>query len=378
MNQADRAASLYREQFGCEPVWISRAPGRVNLIGEHTDYSGGFVFPAAIDRGIWVAAGLSHDGLCHLFSEDEGVAYPFDLPGSSPQNKANGWAQYPAGAAWSLGAKTPIRAAVVTTLPLGAGVSSSAAIEMAFAVLWNQIDSLGFTNKDLALLSVKAEREYVGMPCGTMDQLASAMGVEGAALLIDTLDSSIEARRLPGSLMLVVCDTGKRRALVDGEYRARREQVESAAKKLGVTLLRHAPMGAWENPALSDKEARRAKHVITENQRCLDFASALESGDEAALGRLMEESHTSLRDDFEVSVAELDAMALSCQEAPGCVGARLTGAGFGGCCVALVRSQQLDAFLSETEAAYKAKVPHCTPRLFACLPSSGAQMLNCS
>lgn len=376
MNQAERAESLYREKFGSEPARLSQAPGRVNLIGEHTDYSGGFVFPAAIDRGIWVAAGPSDDGLCHLFSEDEGRADAFGLAGSSPQNKAAGWAQYPAGAAWSLGAKTPIKAVVVTTLPLGAGVSSSAAIEMAFAVLWNQIDSLGFTNKELALLSVKAEREYVGMPCGTMDQLASAMGVEGSALLIDTLDSTIEARRLPEGLVMVVCDTGKRRALVDGEYKARREQVESAAKKLGVGLLRHAPMGSWEDSALTEKEARRAKHVITENQRCLDFAAALDSGDETSLGRLMQESHVSLRDDFEVSAAELDAMATSCEEAAGCVGARLTGAGFGGCCVALVKSSQLEAFLRETEKSYRAKAPHCTPRLFACLPSAGAQMLQ--
>lgn len=376
MNQAKRAESLFREQFGSEPKWLSRAPGRVNLIGEHTDYSGGFVFPAAIDRGIWVAAGPSDDGLCRLFSEDEGGADGFALAGSSPQNKAAGWAQYPAGAAWSLGAKTPLKAVVVTTLPLGAGVSSSAAIEMAFAVLWNHIDSLGFTSKELALLSVNAEREYVGMPCGTMDQLASAMGVEGSALLIDTLDSTIEARKLPESLVMVVCDTGKRRALVDGEYKARREQVESAAKKLGVSLLRHAPMGSWEHTALTGNEAKRAKHVITENQRCLDFASALESGDRAALGRLMHESHVSLRDDFEVSVAELDAMALSCGEASGCVGARLTGAGFGGCCVALVKSAQLEAFLFETEKSYRARVPHCTPRLFACRPSAGAEVLK--
>ncbi len=375
VNQAERAATLYVEQFGSEPVWVSRAPGRVNLIGEHTDYSGGFVFPAAIDRGIWVAAGPSEDGLCHLVSEEEGRAEPFALGQSSPENKAVGWAQYPAGVAWSVGAKTAIKAAVVTTLPLGAGVSSSAAIEMAFAVLWNKVDALGLANKELALLSVKAEREYVGMPCGTMDQLASAMGVEGSALLIDTLDSTIEARKLPDGLVMVVCDTGKRRALVDGEYKARREQVESAARKLGVGLLRHAPLGAWENPSLTEKESKRARHVITENQRCLDFAAALAAGDKAAIGLLMGESHASLRDDFEVSVAELDAMAAACEESTGCVGARLTGAGFGGCCVALVAAQDLDVFLKESEEAYRKRISHCTPRLFACLPSSGAELL---
>lgn len=377
MNQADRAREFFREQFGVEPLWLSRAPGRVNLIGEHTDYSGGFVFPAAIDLGIWVAASPSEDGLCHLVSEEEGKSAPFSLVQSSPGNKVEGWIQYPAGAAWSLGAKTPIRAVVITTLPLGAGVSSSAAIEMAFSVLWNEIDDLGMDSKSLALASVKAEREYVGMPCGTMDQLASALGVNGSALLIDTLDSTVQPRSIPSGLVMVVCDTGKRRALVDGEYKARREQVESGAAKLGVDLLRHAPMGAWEREGLTELEAKRAKHVITENQRCLDFAAALESGDEVSLGRLMKESHVSLRDDFGVSVAELDAMVDACESAPGCVGSRLTGAGFGGCCVALVKKDLLDAFVAKTLEAYSSRIAHCTPRLFACLPSQGAEMLAC-
>lgn len=375
MNQADRAREFFKEQFGVEPTWISRAPGRVNLIGEHTDYSGGFVFPAAINLGIWVAAGPSDDGLCHLVSEEEGKSAPFSLSDSSPQNKVEGWIQYPAGAAWSLGAKTPIKAVVITTLPLGAGVSSSAAIEMAFSVLWNKVDGLGMDSKSLALASVRAEREYVGMPCGTMDQLASALGVDGSALLIDTLDSTVQPRTIPVGLVMVVCDTGKRRALVDGEYKARREQVESGAAKLGVDLLRHAPMGAWSNEGLTELEAKRAKHVITENQRCLDFAAALETGDEEALGRLMKESHVSLRDDFGVSVAELDAMVDACESAPGCVGARLTGAGFGGCCVALVRSDQVEDFTATTLQTYSNSVSHCTPRLFVCLPSQGAEMI---
>lgn len=376
MNQVDAVKELFRQEFGHEPTWVTRAPGRVNLIGEHTDYSGGFVFPAAIDRGIWVAASMSEDGLCHLASESEGKAAPFSLSDSSPTNKAEGWSQYPAGVAWVLGAKTPIRAAVLTTLPLGAGVSSSAAIELAFAVLWNEIDQLGHSNKELALLSVKAEREYVGMPCGTMDQLASALGVAGSALFIDTLDSSVQEKPLPEGLVMVVCDTGKRRALVDGEYKARREQVESGAAKLGVTMLRHAGLGDWRNETLTELEAKRARHVLTENQRCIDFAAALERGDEHEIGLLMAESHQSLRDDFEVSVPELDGMAEACSKAPGCVGVRLTGAGFGGCCVALVRSDSIQDFLAAAESVYREKFPQHTPRLLPCLATQGAELLQ--
>lgn len=376
MNQVDAVKELFRQEFGQEPTWVTRAPGRVNLIGEHTDYSGGFVFPAAIDRGIWVAASVSEDGLCHLASESEGKAAPFDLTTSNPTNKAEGWSQYPAGVAWVLGAKTPIKAAVLTTLPLGAGVSSSAAIELAFAVLWNEIDQLGHSKKDLALLSVKAEREYVGMPCGTMDQLASALGVAGCALFIDTLDSSVVEKPLPAGLVMVVCDTGKRRALVDGEYKARRQQVESAAAKLGASMLRHAGLGDWRSEKLTDLEAKRARHVLTENQRCIDFAAALERGDEHEIGLLMAESHQSLRDDFEVSVPELDGMAESCAAAPGCVGVRLTGAGFGGCCVALVHASEIEAFLASAEASYRGKFPQHTPRLLPCLAAQGAELVE--
>ncbi len=375
VNHIDAVTELFRKEFGGEPAWISRAPGRVNLIGEHTDYSGGFVFPAAIDRGIWVAAGPSEDGLCHLASESEGGAPPFSLADSSPSSRVSGWSQYPAGVAWVLGAKTPIKAAVLTTLPLGAGVSSSAAIELAFAILWNHIENLGHDNKELALLSVKAEREYVGMPCGTMDQLASALGVEGSALFIDTLDSSVQKKPLPAGLVMVVCDTGKRRALVDGEYKARREQVESASEKLRVPMLRHAGLGDWRNESLTELEAKRTRHVLTENQRCIDFAAALERGDEHEIGLLMAESHQSLRDDFEVSVPELDGMAEACSKAPGCVGVRLTGAGFGGCCVALVHAGQLEDFLQSAEKAYRSHYPQHTPRLLPCRAAKGAELL---
>jgi galactokinase len=290
------------------------------------------------------------------------------------EKRQEDWTKYPAAMAWVLEAKTPIQGAVASTLPPESGVSSSAAIEMAFGVLWNDLEGLGLTPLQLALMGQEAENRYVGVPCGIMDQLASALGKARRAMFVDTRSLEVDYAPLPEGLAIVLCDTGKRRQLTGGEYKERRDQVEAAARKMGVVLLRDAVPEMLNEPGLTDLERKRARHVITENLRCQAFAEALRNGALEEAGRLLAEAHASMREDFGASVAELDAMAESCSESKGCVGARLTGAGFGGACVALVQKGDLDEFLTEAEDRYRRRVSNCEPRLVACNAADGAAL----
>lgn len=367
------AVELFSATWGAEPAWIGVGPGRINLIGEHTDYSDGFVFPAAIDREVWVAAGPSPSGLTELVSRELGPGGPFSHKDLDPARPISSWSKYPAAVAWALGAKTPIRAAVASTLPPESGVSSSAAIELAFGCIWNLIDGLGYSNKDLALIGQKAENQYVGVPCGVMDQMASAMGRAGHALFLDTRTLEIDYAPVPDGVSIVLCDTGRRRQLAGGEYKERREQCESAAAKLGVPKLRDASLEDLDMASLLPVEERRAFHVVQENQRCLDFAHALAERDLALIGQIMEEGHNSLRLNFEVSVRELNVMAGLSRRHPGCIGARLTGAGFGGAVVALVHSAQVEDFVEKVADDYEKACPGYSARLMACVASEGAR-----
>lgn len=373
MMQMDRRFELFLEEVKGEK-WVAHGPGRVNLIGEHTDYSDGFVFPAAIDRYVKVAAERSND-LTRLVSEDKGEGIPFDVAHLNREALSGSWTKYPAGVAWALGAKTNLSAAVASTLVAESGVSSSAALEMAFAVIWNEVDQLGFSNKELALLCQKAENEFVGMPCGVMDQMASAMGQRDQAMFLDTRSLDISYAPIPKGIDLVICGTGKARQLAGSEYRERREAVESAARKLGVCALRDATLEMVEQGDLTDVERRRARHVVTENQRCLDFAAALKENRLDDLGRLMAESHESLRTDFEVSCPELDHMAEAARTAPGCLGARMTGAGFGGACVALVVHDQEIPFSKSTWKEFHAAFPNLNSEITFCRASAGARLV---
>ena len=344
----DRAGieGLFRERFGSSPTVVAVAPGRVNLIGEHTDYNDGFVFPVAIDREVWVAA-MPNDGDSVLWSREMGEAPRFDVQTVEPGVPV-AWAKYPAGTGWVLreGHVLPnLKAAVASDVPMGSGVSSSAALEMAFAVLWNRLGDLGLGNSELAKRAQRAENRFVGVNCGIMDQMASAMGRADSALFLDTRSLEIRYAPIPKQLSIVLCDTGKPRALTESAYNERRLQCESAARKLGVPALRDTDLDALERAqGLDPVEFRRARHVVTENARCESFLEALNAGDLEGVGYLMRESHQSLRDDYEVSCAELDAMAEAAWSSPGCVGARMTGAGFGGACVALVRESEVGAF----------------------------------
>ena len=352
----ERAASLFRERFGTVPELLAVAPGRVNLIGEHTDYSGGFVFPAAIDRQLFIAASLT-SGPTSLFSEQLGEGEIFGARDVLP-GQVEGWAKYPAGVAWALrelGHRPPnLKAAVLSDVPIGSGISSSAALELAFAVAWNELGGFGLSNVELAKLGQQCENGFVGVASGIMDQMASAMGRSGHAMFLDTRSLHLEYAPIPNEATMVICDTGKPRALTDSAYNERRTQCEAAATALGVALLRDATFSDLiTNEASMDPVVfRRARHVVTENRRCSAFKQALGDRNFDELGRLMRASHESLRDDYEVSSPALDAMAGAAQRASGCIGARMTGAGFGGACIALVEVDLVANFVSEVSAAY--------------------------
>jgi galactokinase len=356
------------------PQVLCRAPGRINLIGEHTDYNEGFVFPAAIDRWVQVAARRT-DGGTTLYSDSFGE-WEFDVNELGIED-LQGWGAYPAGVAWALqgadrGPIPNIEATVSSDLPPGSGLSSSAALEMAFLSAWLQLAGISMNGKEAALLAQYSENEFVGVECGAMDQLACALGKRGHALFIDTRSLEIQFVPLPDSLSLVVCQTGKERSLADSAYNDRREECSHASASLGVPMLRDATMSMLEaaRKDLGEVGARRARHVVTENLRCESFRQALIADDRMAIGSLMRASHESLRDDFEVSCRELDAMVQACWDAPGCVGARMTGAGFGGACVALVEAGSFDAFADATGEEYFSATG-IVPEIVVCQAADG-------
>jgi galactokinase len=368
---------MFHERFGEEPSHVACAPGRVNLIGEHTDYNDGYVFPAAIDRHVVVAAAAAPDA-SKVWSEGFEEPAVFD---SLVVGKASGWARFPAGCAWTLlrdgCSPSNLNAVVVSDLPPGSGLSSSAAMELAFLTLWNEFDRLGRGPRALALLGQKCEHEFVGVHCGVMDQMASALGREGSAMLLDT--RSLEARYapIPTGVEIVVCQTNKERELGVTAYNQRREECAQAAKAIGVASLRDATPATLDGtfPHREGVQYKRARHVVTENARCLAFAEALAQDVRGEVGRLMRASHESLRDDYEVSCAELDWMAESAWSARGCVGARMTGAGFGGACVALVESGELVRFLGDAEKGYRDRSNGQDPGFLVCRAAAGARLL---
>ncbi len=372
--------SAFTERFGREPEIVATSPGRINLIGEHTDYNDGFVFPVAIDRGMLIAASIT-SGESEMWSGQMGKGENFDVSNVEPGFTSN-WSKYAAGMGWALSRSSDktllnLSAVLDSTIPIGSGVSSSAALELAFGVVWNQCSTLGLSNQELALIGQKCENQFVGVNCGIMDQMSCAMGKEGFAIFLDTRTLAIEYAPVPSGLSIVLCDTKKERALTSSAYNERRSQCEQACEILGVNKLRDADFTMLEESrtALSDVVYRRAKHVISENERCVAFKSALASSNLGAIGSLMRESHVSLRDDYEVSCSELDAMAEAAWASPGCIGGRMTGAGFGGACVALVETQHLPLFTASLLARYKETTGR-TGEAMACKIVDGSHILE--
>jgi galactokinase len=349
----ERARQAFRRTYGREPR-LFRAPGRVNLIGEHTDYNDGFVLPVALDRATVAAAAARPDRRLRARSADQGEPGEIDLAGP-PTPRRGHWLDYVEGTARVLEERFgPLPGAdllVMGDVPLGAGLSSSASLEMAVATALTSLAGWTLDRPAIARAGQEAEHRFVGTRCGIMDQLVSMLGRLGHALLIDCRSLQTRAVPLPADrACLLVFDSGVRHRHASGEYNVRRSQCEQAVERLGAVLpgiralrdvtpdqlARHA--GALPEPLL-----RRARHVVGEIDRTVQAASALSQGDLAGFGRLMFASHRSLRDDYEVSVAELDALVAAAADAPGMLGARMTGGGFGGCAVALVESGQVEA-----------------------------------
>jgi galactokinase len=356
---------------------VVRAPGRVNLIGEHTDYNDGFVLPLAIDRAIWIALRPRTDGQVLAHSLDFSGSTTFSLDNLARAN--GGWAEYIKGVAWAL-QQTGHRLAgwegvIAGDVPVGAGLSSSAALELAAARAFAVVSDLPWDAATMARLGQRAENEWVGVRCGIMDQMISAAGRAGHALLIDCRSLHTEEVPFPPGTTVVVLDTVTRRGLVDSAYNERRRQCESAARAFGVSALRDvspAQFGA-ECGRLDEIMRCRARHVVTENERTLQTADAMRRGDAVAVGRLMNASHDSLRDDFEVSSRELDVMVDCGKSHPACLGIRMTGAGFGGCAVALIHGNEVEAFTSTVAAQYQA-VTGIRPVLYVCAATDGASV----
>jgi len=341
--QVGRVVAGFRERTGRDPDGVWAAPGRVNLIGEHTDYNDGFVLPAAIDRQVVAAAGRRDGGRLRVWSLQEGPPADLELAGIGP-GRVEGWAAYPAGVAWALGQAGVevggVDLVVDGDVPGGAGLSSSAALECATATALADLFEAGLDPVALAGVARRAENEVVGVPSGVMDQMVSMLGRAGHALFLDTRSLETEQVPLPleaVGLCLLVLDTRAGHRLVDGAYADRRAACEAAAAALGVPALRDATLGRVEAAAseLGEERFRRARHVVTENARVLAAVGLLRAGDLDRLGPLLAASHASLRDDYEVSSPELDT-AVEAAVAAGAVGARMTGAGFGGSAIALV------------------------------------------
>jgi galactokinase len=380
----DRLAALadaFAERTGRPPEGVWAAPGRVNLIGEHTDYNDGFVLPAAIDRLVLVAAGRREGGRLRLWSLQTEPPADLELAEVGP-GRVEGWAAYPAGVAWALGqAGVEVGGAdlvVDGNVPAGSGLSSSAALECATATALADLHGADLDRPTLAALARRAENEVVGVPSGVMDQMVSMLGRADHALFLDTRSLATEQVPLPleaADLRLVVIDTRAGHRLVDGAYADRRAACEAAAAVLGVPALRDATPGQVEAAAaaLGDPGLRRARHVVTENARVLAAVELLRAGELDRLGPLLAASHASLHDDYEVSSPELDTAA-EAAVAAGAVGARMTGAGFGGSAIALV-PRDLTGQVDERVHAAFAAAGFGPPEVSQVVPSDGARRL---
>jgi galactokinase len=367
--------SAFQELFGRKAEVLAEAPGRVNLIGEHIDYSEGFVLPFAIADRTYAAIARNNDGLVRIASQQrKNRIFTIDISDVKP-GSAGEWEKYVLGVIWSLDISTGVDILVDGHVPSGAGLSSSAALECSVAVGLNALFSLGKSLEDLARATQKAENDYVGMPCGIMDQSVSLMGREGSALLLDCRDLSTESVPFDVAsqgLELLIIDTQAHHALVDGGYAERRASCESVAAKFSIPSMRNLTMEVLDSrkSEITEVEYIRARHAVTEIARVKDAVAALKASDFITLGRLINESHISLRDDYTVSCPELDAAVDASLEA-GALGSRMVGGGFGGSAIALIKADQLDTVKEAIKKSYAAK-GFKAPRFFTSLPSAGA------
>ena len=369
----------FLETFGAEPDLVAAAPGRVNLIGEHIDYSDGFVLPFAIKDRTLVAARKRGDSTVRIASaQRRNKIVTVDISKVKPGLKGE-WERYALGVLWALGVKEGVDLLIDGHVPLGAGLSSSAALECSVATAMNHLFDLGFNLEELARLTQKAENQYVGVPCGIMDQSVSLMATQGSALLLDCRD--LTTKNIPfdvasSGLELLIIDTQAHHALTDGGYAERRASCESVVAKLGITSLRELSMEQLENSRglLTETEFVRARHAVTEMKRVLECVEALSNSDFAKVGQLINQSHASLRDDYTVSCPELDT-AVEAALAAGALGSRMVGGGFGGSAIALIQASKTTETIRSIEKAFASK-GFKAPRFFTSLPSQGAELLS--
>ena len=376
-----RSRTGFAEIYDAEPEGVWEAPGRVNLIGEHTDYIDGFVMPLALPHTCRVEAARRDDGVLRLHSADvPGGAYELRVDTLAP-GADGGWAAYPAGVVWAMReAGLPVGGAdlhFASTVPTGAGLSSSAALEVSAGLALNDLYELGLTRERLAQLCQRAENQFVGVPSGIMDQMAAACCTEGHVLHLDARDLS--QRQVPfdlaaQGLRLLVVDTRVKHTLSDGAYAAQRRWCEKGAEILGVPALRDVPYDGLDAALerIDDPDVRRCvRHVVTEDRRVEETIALLERGETRAIGPVLDAGHASLRDDFQVSCPELDTVCESANAA-GAVGARMTGGGFGGSAIVLAEAEDVERITEAVLEAFRT-AGYGAPRVFEAVPSAGAR-----
>jgi len=381
---ADRAAGLFTRCFGHPPRWLVAAPGRVNLIGEHTDYNDGFVLPMAIERYILIAADVNSRNQVTLHSVTTGETATFSLRPKVERGEP-AWSNYVRGVIAGFQGRpkklSGFDAVIEATLPLGGGLASSAALEVATATLLEQMFGQNLDPLEKALLCQRAEHDFAGVPCGIMDQFTSILGRENHALLLDCRSRVPTPVPMTDPLVTVlIINTNVRHRLAESQYAIRRSQCEEAARILNVKALRDATPAALEaaQGKMDPVVFRRARHVITENLRTLQAAQAIQNSDWETVGRLMYDSHASLRDDYQVSCPELDTvveMARAMVPTGAIIGCRMTGAGFGGCTVSLVKTEAVQHITRGLDPAYEKKTGK-QASIFSSRPAGGARVLQ--
>jgi len=356
MSLKDQVILEFDKRFHRAPDYLISSPGRVNLIGEHTDYNQGFVLPMAINRAIWVALRAREDHQVVAYSHNLDETLQFDLKAFS--KKHADWGEYVKGVAWALQVHgydlSGWEGVIAGDIPIGAGLSSSAALELAAVRAFEVVSGFDWEPVEMAKLAQRAENDWVGVNCGIMDQLIVAVGKKGCALKIDCRSLEFEEASLPDGLTVVVIDSSTPRGLMDSAYNERRQQCEQAAQHFGAASLRDVTLEELRaaTDALDPTIFKRAKHVLTENQRVEEAFIAMRDNDPATLGMILQDGHASLRDDFEVSRAEIDTLVGIANSHPGCYGSRMTGAGFGGCVVCLLQDDAVGSFTESVHEGY--------------------------
>lgn len=377
MDQAAIISQIFKQQFNCDPEVVCYAPGRVNLLGDHTDYNDGFVLPAAIDVGTTIAASRRDDSQVVAFAE----GYSTEVDCFSLENitfsQTEMWRNYVRGTLKCLRETNSdfggVNLAITGNVPQGAGLSSSASVEMAILKTIVDLYQLELEGVTAALLGQRAENEFVGCNCGIMDQLVSSLGLEGHAMLLDCRSLTYEDAPIPAGMVILVVNSNVQRGLVDSEYNARRQQCEEVVRVLDVRALRDVSLEQLNEAGnLSEEQYRRARHVITENARTVAAMTAMQASDIKTLGSLMGQSHDSLRDDYEVTTKELDGLVSIIKGVIGDAGGvRMTGGGFGGCVVALIPADLESAVIAAVGVQYSPQFG-LEAEVYRCMASTGA------